>query len=103
MKELVFMADTRFVIRGWDSDVRDRVGYQLFRLQNGLQATDSKPLKTVGPGVQEIRINLHGQWRVIYVAKLADVVHVLAAFQKKNQKTPRHVIELARRRLRDIG
>lgn len=97
------MADTKSVIRSWDEDVRQRVGYQLFRLQQGLQATDSKSLQTIGPGVHEIRINFHGQWRIVYVAKLVDKVHVSVAFQKKERKTSKHVIDLAKRRLKEIS
>ena len=44
-----------------------------------------------------------GEWRIIYVAKLADAVYVLHAFQKKSQKTNRNDIELARKRFKEIG
>lgn len=44
-----------------------------------------------------------GEWRVLYVAKFAEVVYVLHVFQKKRQKTPREDIELARTRYREIG
>lgn len=56
----------------------------------------------VGAGVQEIRIHVLGEWRVIYVAKFANAVYVLHAFQKKTQKTRREDIELARRRYQQI-
>ncbi len=57
----------------------------------------------VGAGVREIRIHVLGEWRVLYVAKFADAVYVLHAFQKKTQKTRREDIELARARYRVIG
>jgi len=57
----------------------------------------------IGPGVNEIRIHVRGEWRVIYVAKFAEAVYVLHAFQKKTQKTRREDIELAQRRYRQIG
>jgi phage-related protein len=44
-----------------------------------------------------------GEWRVVYVAKLADAVYVLHAFQKKTRKTSRQDIDLARKRYRQIG
>ena len=50
----------------------------------------------------EIRIHVLGEWRVIYVAKFADAVHVLHAFQKKTRKTKPDDIELARKRYREI-
>jgi len=58
---------------------------------------------TVGPGAYEIRIHVEGEWRVIYVAKFADTVFVLHAFQKKTQKTTKAHIELAKRRYKQIG
>jgi phage-related protein len=44
-----------------------------------------------------------GEWRVLYVAKFAEAVYVLHAFQKITQKTSREDIELARIRYRQIG
>jgi phage-related protein len=53
--------------------------------------------------VKEIRIHILGEWRVIYVAKLHDVIYVLHAFQKKTRKTGKRDIELARQRYKQIG
>jgi phage-related protein len=53
--------------------------------------------------VKEIRIQVLGEWRVIYVAKLREAVYVLHAFQKKTRKASRHDIDLARQRYRQIG
>jgi phage-related protein len=44
----------------------------------------------------------NGAFRVIYVAKFADAVYVLHAFQKKTQKTPKPDIDLADRRYRKL-
>ena len=42
------------------------------------------------------------QYRVIYVVKHGDSVHILHAFEKKTQKTPKSDIDMARRRLRQV-
>lgn len=61
-------------------------------------------MKTVGPGVREIRVrDAVGAFRVIYVAALADVVYVLHAFQKKSQATAKRDIDLATARFRDLS
>lgn len=60
-------------------------------------------MKAVGQGVREIRIRVLGEWRVLYVAKFADAVYVLHAFQKKTQKTSRKDIEVAQRRYKQLG
>jgi phage-related protein len=60
-------------------------------------------MAAIGPGVREIRIKGDdGQYRVIYVAKFADAIHVLHAFQKKTQRTSRADIELAKKRYNGI-
>lgn len=58
---------------------------------------------SIGPGVCEIRIREEsGQYRILYVAKFADAVHVLHAFQKKTQRTAKADIELAKKRYKEI-
>lgn len=60
-------------------------------------------MKTIGSGVREIRIRDEGgAFRVIYVAKLKDVVFVLHCFQKKTQKTRKTDLDIAARRFRDL-
>ena len=60
-------------------------------------------MTTIGPGVREIRIREEsGIFRVVYVTRIGDVVHVLHAFQKKTQTTAKRDIDLARTRLRQI-
>ena len=44
-------------------------------------------MNDAGAGVREIRIRVLGEWRILYVAKFAEAVYVLLAFQKKAQKT----------------
>ena len=56
-------------------------------------------MPSVGGGVQEIRIHSDIEYRVIYLAKLAQVVYVLHAFEKKTRKTPQAALDVARRRL----
>jgi phage-related protein len=60
-------------------------------------------MQSIVAGVREIRIYVLGEWRVLYVAKLAEAVYVLRAFQKKRRKTGKNDIELARKRPKEIG
>ena len=59
-------------------------------------------MQEVGPGVQEIRVHVLGEWRVLYVARFANAIYVLHTFRKKTQKTRREDIELARLRYRQV-
>ena len=82
---------------------RSEAGYQLDRVQHGLDPVDFKPMASIGKGVWEIRISDEaGQFRVIYIAKLKDAVFVLHCFQKKSQKTPLKDLDLASKRLREL-
>ena len=85
----------------FSKSARIRAGHELFMVQVGRDPDDWKPMVGVGPGACEIRVrDSTGAYRLIYVAKFADVVYVLHAFQKKSQKTPRTDIELAKLRYR---
>lgn len=103
MKNLKFIGTSLDDLRDFPVEARRQVGFELDAVQRGLEPSDWKPMANVGPGVKEIRIHVLGEWRVIYVAKLADAVYILHAFHKKSQKTRREDIELARRRYRQIG
>ena len=59
-------------------------------------------MPSVGLGVKEIRVRDGGAYRVIYVARFAEAVYVLHAFQKKANKTPKPDVELARKRFREL-
>ncbi|WP_284947851.1 type II toxin-antitoxin system RelE/ParE family toxin [Acidisoma cladoniae] len=82
---------------------RREVGYQLDRVQRGLEPDDWKPMASIGPGVREVRIrDQAGAFRIIYVATFPEAVYVLHAFQKKSQATPRRDLEVAEARFREL-
>jgi len=73
---------------------------ELRLVQFGLVPSDWKSMKSLGPGVREIRIReAAGAFRVVYVATLPEAVYVLHAFQKKTQATAKRDLELAALRL----
>jgi len=45
---------------------RKEAGYQIYRLQEGFDPKDWKPLHGMGPGVREIRIHAENEYRIIY-------------------------------------
>ena len=101
MKPIVFLGDSLARVRDFPDLARSEAGYQLREVQKGLDPADWKPMKTVGPGVREIRIREAGRaFRIIYLATVGDRVVVLHAFQKKTQATPARDIALAASRLR---
>lgn len=92
------MGDSRDVISGFPAEVKQDLGYQLHRVQNGDDPTHWKPMTTVGPGTREILAQDENGWfRVFYVCKLMDQVCVLHAFSKKTNQTSQADIESGRR------
>ena len=104
MKEVSFLGDSLDQIRSFPEDARQDAGFQIDKVQNGEAPDDWKPMKTIGKGVREIRIKeSSGIYRVIYLANQEDAVYVLHAFRKKTQKTRKTDVDLARKRLKEIG
>jgi phage-related protein len=103
MKPIEFSGDSLDCLRAFPDQARRDAGFQLDRVQRGLEPDDWKPMSAVGPGVREIRVrDMSGAFRVIYVASFAEAVYVLHAFQKKTQRTTQRDLKLAQTRLREL-
>jgi phage-related protein len=103
-KPVEFLGSSLDDLREFPLEARREAGYQLDRVQHGLDPDDWKPMTSIGPGVREIRIrDATGAWRVVYVAKFAGSIWVLHCFQKKTQKTSRTDIALAAARYRELA
>ena len=104
-KRLEFVGASDKKLRGFPKDVRYVIGQGLWAAQLGKTHPDAKPLKGFkGSGVVEIVADYDGDtYRGVYTVKLAGVVYVLHAFQKKSKtgvKTPKRDIELIKGRLK---
>jgi phage-related protein len=101
-KSLLWLGSSRSDVRAFPEGARSTVGFQLRRIQQGLDPNDWKPMPTVGPGVREVRIHVEGEHRVFYVASFPEAVYVLHAFEKKARRTAVQDLELGRKRFRDL-
>ena len=82
---------------------RIEAGYLLRRLQKGesLSLPHSRPMPGIGRRCHELRIIDHdATWRVIYRAD-ADAVIIADVFSKKTARTPKTVIDVCKRRLKE--
>jgi phage-related protein len=103
MKSVRFLGDSLKCLREFPRDARQDAGRQLDLVQRGRQPDDFKPMPSIGRGVEEIRVwDDVGTFRVIYLARLADAVYVLHAFQKKTQATAKRDIDTAKARLAQL-
>jgi phage-related protein len=103
MKKIQFLGDSLKCLREFPEDAKQDVGYQLDKIQRGEQPDDFKPIPMIGKGVEEIRAwDESGTYRVVYTARLLEVVYILHAFQKKTQATSKRDIELASKRYSEL-
>lgn len=82
---------------------RLEAGFLLRRLQRGelLGMPHSRPLPGLGTRCHELRVNdVTGNWRLIYRVD-TDAIVIAEVFCKKTQKTPKAILELCRRRLKE--
>src|SRR5579859_5538327 len=104
LTEVRWLGDSLEVLRGFPGDVQGDLGYALYRVQLGQMPPDSKPMRTVGPGVYELRDQDARAWyRVFYLKKIADVVYILHCFEKRTAQTERKDIEVAKERLKRLN
>jgi phage-related protein len=100
---VVWEGDSRDVLRTFPEGVKENLGFELWRLQQGERPTHYRPLAPVGPGVFELRDQDERAWyRVVYLSRVEGVIYVLHCFEKKGRDMPRKDFELAKRRLRAV-
>ena len=102
MKPVHFVGTSREDLRELPDSAQETAGFQLFKVQQGKEPDDWKPMAIVGSGVYELRIHTSVEHRVFYVAKFSEGVYVLHAFEKRTRQTARQDIELARERYRKV-
>ena len=100
LKTIIWMGTSRKDIARFPDSAKKVVGTELMRLQSGLQPKNSRPMKSIGSGVFEIKIRVSASaYRVMYVTRTRDSIVVLHCFEKKSRKTSKADIDIATRRL----
>lgn len=82
-------------------EARLEAGYFLRLLQMGekLSMPQARTMASISSGCYELRVNdKRVTWRIIYRVD-ADAIIILEVFTKKSEKTPKHVINICKRRL----
>lgn len=103
MKPVHFVGTSREDLRELPDSAQETAGFQLFKVQQGKEPDDWKPMPSIGAGVQEIRVrDERGAYRVFYVAKFEEAVYVLHVFQKRSQKTSQPDLDLGKSRYADL-
>lgn len=91
--------------REFPPEVQDTFGFELFVAQTGQYPPSAKPLKGMGSGVVELIEDFDGDaFRTVTTVRFETAVYVLHAFKKKSRRgseTPKSVVDLIKRRLKD--
>lgn len=105
LRDVEWLGDSRAQVRSWPKAATSQVGTELYAVQLGEYPDGCERLQEVGPDVHALRIRSgKEQYRVIWLAKVEDVVYVLHAFHKKSKKgkaNPASDIAVARARLKE--
>ncbi len=102
-KELRWVGSSFGDLMRFPREMRRSAGFELGKVQAGLDPADWKPFGDVGAGTREIRLrDASGIYRVMYVAQFEEAVYVLHCFQKKTQATSKHDREVAEARYRAV-
>lgn len=91
--------------KDWPESMRKEGGFQLYRVQQGFEPNNYRPMPSIGAGVKEIKLqdNDKSQYRLIYIAKFDEAIYVFHVITKKtSQATSDHDISLAKKRLSEI-
>ena len=102
-KKLVFVGDSRKRLLTFPRDLQRDAGHELLAIQDGDEASDTKVLVNVAPGVKEIRLwDESGTFRFVFVARFEEAVYVPHAFQRKTQSTSAKDLNLVRQRYEEV-
>ena len=103
-KEIRWVGSAYDDLLKFPEEPRRDAGFQLSKVQSGLDPEDWKPFGEIGAGTREIRIrDGSGIFRMMYVAKFEEAVYVLHCFQKKTQATSKRDKEIAEARYRAVA
>lgn len=103
-KEIEWHGNSFKDLKSFPSVIARQAGHQLRKVQRGLEPANWKPMPIIGSGAIELIVNDEDGWfRVVYVAKFEDTIHVLHSFQKKTNTTNKSDIDLAKKRYKEIG
>jgi phage-related protein len=103
IKPVLWVGSSRRDLQAMPRQVRSDIGQALYTAQQGLTDPSAKPLKGFG-GTRVMEIVERYQtdaYRAVYTAHFEAAIYVLHVFQKKSKTgiaTPKHDIELIKKR-----
>jgi phage-related protein len=104
-RPLFWLGSSKENLLAFPEPVQDDIGTALSVAQHGGKHPSAKPWRGEGPGVFEVvEDHLGDSHRAVYTVRLAGLVYVLHALQKKSPtgiRTPKRDVDLIARRLNE--
>ena len=96
--------DTLNTLKSWPIGIRVDFGHSLREMQSGRSATlKVRPMPSIGAGVFELKTEDEKAWyRLVYLARIDDVIYVLDCFEKDTRKTEKKDLRTAGARLTQV-
>lgn len=107
-KQLIFVGSSKDDISGFPKEAKIHIGHTLHEIQAGTPHAELHGVKSfvsIGPGTYEVTTHSGNDGldhRTFFVAKFEEAIYVLHAFEKRQQKTPKREIALAKTRYQDV-
>src|ERR1700739_609664 len=98
---IAWEGNSKEVLSEFPDDVKTTLGFSLRQIHNGsLPRCVHRSMPSVGKGVWELKETDSRPWsRVMYLARINNIIHVLHCFEKDSRKTDKRDIETAKTRL----
>lgn len=101
--DVFWEGDSLEVLKRFPRAVRQDLGADIRRLQLGEKPHSSRPMSSIGAGVFELKeVDAAGWYRVIYLSKVGNRLHMLHSFVKKSKKTSPNDLKIASDRLKAV-
>ncbi|WP_433984391.1 type II toxin-antitoxin system RelE/ParE family toxin [Tunturiibacter empetritectus] len=104
LAEISWEGNSLKVLRSWPRPIREDFGACLWEMQAGNPATLTvRPMISIAASVFELKDQDGSKWyRMIYLARVKDVIYVLHCFTKDSAKTEKRDLATAKARWKQI-
>jgi phage-related protein len=103
--EIAWEGDSFEVLKSWPKGIRIDFGNSLREMQFGKPAKlDTRRMESIGKKVFELKDSDDVTWyRMMYLTRVGDVIHVLDCFEKDTAKTEKKDLQRAKSRLQLVN
>jgi phage-related protein len=102
--DIVWEGDSQQILQSWPKAIRIDFGVSLWEMQQGNPARlETRRMESVGKNVFELKDSDDSTWyRMMYLTRVGDVIHVLDCFEKDSAKTEKKDLRRATARLSQV-